>query len=515
MSKEISGGQISSGPISSGQSNSGQIGNGLFHNGVWSQGHGPHFVSNDPVTGEAVFCANSADAAQVQCAVDAARDAFKSWSATSRAHRIAILEAYAKALQARGPAIAEAICRDMGKALWESTAEVGAMVGKIAISVRAYNDRTGITSEPTAFGSTALEHRPWGVMAVLGPFNFPGHLPNGHIVPALLAGNTIVFKPSELAPTVATLMVEAFQEAGLPAGVLNIVMGARDTGAALLAAKGIDGVLFTGSATTGTAIHAMFAGRPEVILALEMGGNNPLIIWEPASVEAAADLLVHSAFITSGQRCSCARRIILPIGPFGDAVLDATKARITRMTIGPWNGADAPFIGPVINAAQAQRVLAFEAELIALGGVPIVAPIVGIEGPAFVRPGMIDMTHATASHDEELFAPFAQIFRVATFDDAIACANDTRFGLSSGLVCDDAAAWEIANQRLRAGLINWNRPTTGASSALPFGGPGLSGNARPSAYYAADYCAFPIARQEASKAELISAPGLSSPLPRT
>jgi succinylglutamic semialdehyde dehydrogenase len=399
----------------------------------------------------------------------------------------------------------------MGKALWESTAEAGAMVGKIAISVRAYDQRTGASTEATAFGAAALEHRAWGVMAVLGPFNFPGHLPNGHIVPALLAGNTVVFKPSELAPTVATLMVEALQEAGLPDGVLNVVMGARDTGAALLAAKGIDGVLFTGSATTGTAIHAMFGGRPEVILALEMGGNNPLIIWDPADTEAAADILVHSAFITSGQRCSCARRIILPSGPFGDAVLEATRARIDKMLIAPWNNEVAPFIGPVINAAQANRVTAVEAQLIALGGKPIVAPIVGAEGAAFVRPGLIDMTDASADHDEELFAPFAQVFRVDNFDAAIARANTTKFGLSSGLVSDDGDLWAMANQRLRAGLINWNRPTTGAASSLPFGGPGLSGNARPSAFYAADYCAFPIARQEATKAERISAPGLPSP----
>lgn len=489
---------------------SNHLSGGLFHNGAWSQGQGAYFASSDPVTGEVVFEANAADNTQVLAAVSAARAAFSSWSQTSRAHRIGILEAYAKALQSRGPAIAQAISRDMGKALWESTAEAATMVGKIAISVRAYNDRTGTSTEPTAFGSTALEHRPWGVMAILGPFNFPGHLPNGHIVPALLAGNTIVFKPSELAPKVATLMVEAFEEAGLPAGVLNVVMGGRETGAALLNAPGIDGVLFTGSATTGTAIHAMFGGRPDVILALEMGGNNPLIIWEPAGVEAAADILVHSAFITSGQRCSCARRVILPLGAFGDAVIEATRERISRMVIGPWNNETAPFIGPVINAAQAGRVTAFEAELIALGGVPIVTPIVGVEGPAFVRPGMIDMTKATANHDEELFAPFAQIFRVGTFDEAIARANDTRFGLSSGLVCDDADKWATANQRLRAGLINWNRPTTGASGALPFGGPGLSGNSRPSAYYAADYCAFPIARQEASVAERISAPGLAS-----
>ena len=489
---------------------SNNVSGGLYLNGDWSDGQGPQFCSFDPVTDEAVFTAKAADGNQVRAAVAAARTAFETWSMTSRAHRIEILEAYAKALQSRGPAIAEAISRDMGKALWESTAEVGAMVGKIGISVRAYNERTGTSNEATAFGATALEHRPWGVMAVLGPFNFPGHLPNGHIVPALLAGNTVVFKPSELAPSVETLMVAAFEEAGLPAGVLNVVMGGRDTGAALLGAPGIDGVLFTGSATTGTAIHAMFAGRPEVILALEMGGNNPLIIWEPVSVEAAADMLVHSAFITSGQRCTCARRIILPSGSFGDAVLAATRERIERMVIGPWNGTDAPFIGPVINAVQAQRVLAFEAELIALGGVPIIAPIVGVQGPAFVRPGLIDMTAATHDHDEELFAPFAQVYRVDTFEEAIARANATRFGLSSGLVCDDAAKWEIANTSLRAGLINWNRPTTGASSALPFGGPGLSGNSRPSAYYAADYCAFPIARQEASIAARISATGLPS-----
>jgi succinylglutamic semialdehyde dehydrogenase len=486
-----------------------QLSGGLYLQGAWHQGAGDIFASLDPVTGDSVFAARTATASQVQAAVDAAREAFESWSKTSREHRIAVLEKYGQALASRGPAIAEAISRDMGKALWESTAEVGAMVGKIAISVRAYEERTGARSEAAAFGKTALEHRPFGVMAVLGPFNFPGHLPNGHIVPALLAGNTVVFKPSELAPKVATLMVEAFEEAGLPVGVLNVVMGGRATGEALLQAKGIDGVLFTGSATTGTAIHAQFAGRPEVILALEMGGNNPLIVWEPVDVEAAADMIVHSAFITSGQRCSCARRIILPTGQFGDAVLEATRARIEAMVIGPWNSEVAPFIGPVIHAGQAQRVIAFEAELIGLGGVPIVAPKVGVEGPAFVRPGLIDMSAARADHDEELFAPFAQVFRVATFEEAIARANQTRFGLSSGLVCDDEGLWNLANQSLRAGLINWNRPTTGASSALPFGGPGLSGNARPSAYYAADYCAFPIARQEASKAEPISAPGLA------
>lgn len=481
---------------------------GVYSDGQWQAGAGPGFQSTDPVTGEVVFEAASADAADVAAAVASARAAFGPWARLGRADRAAILTRYAAALEARAEAIAETISRDTGKPLWETRTEAAAMVGKIAISVKAYDERTGARTDPAAFGRTALHHRPWGVMAVLGPFNFPGHLPNGHIVPALLAGNTVVFKPSELAPAVALHMVAAFEDAGLPPGVLNVVMGARETGAALLGASGIDGVLFTGSATTGTFIHKLFGGRPEVILALEMGGNNPLVVWDPADPEAAADIIVHSSFITSGQRCSCARRLILPQGRFGDTVIEAVVARIEAMRIGAWNADPQPFIGPVIHAGQAAAVTGYEAHLESLGGRPVRRTVVGEGGAAFVRPGLIDMTHATGRHDEELFAPFAQLFRAASFDEAVALANDTRFGLSAGLVSDDPVLWERAVSEIRAGLINRNRPTTGASSALPFGGPGLSGNGRPSASYAADYCAFPVACQEADTAQRLSAPGL-------
>jgi succinylglutamic semialdehyde dehydrogenase len=482
---------------------------GVFIDGGWRQGRGAAFASHDPATGETVFEAAAASPEDVADAVASARAAFRSWSLRPRAERAAIMTAYAAALESRGAAIAEAISRDTGKPHWETKTEVAAMVGKIAISLRAYDERTGVKDEAAAFGRTALDHRPWGVMAVLGPFNFPGHLPNGHLVPALLAGNTAVFKPSELAPAVAVLMADAFAEAGLPPGVLNVVMGARETGGALLGASGIDGVLFTGSATTGTFIHKLFGGRPEVILALEMGGNNPLIVWDPVDVDAAADMIVHSSFITSGQRCSCARRLILPSGAFGNEVIAATLARIEAMRIGAWNSEPQPFIGPVIHAAQAKAVTAYEAHLESLGGQPIRRTTVGEGGPAFVRPGLIDMTGAHGRYDEELFAPFAQVFRAASFDEAVHLANDTRFGLSAGLVSDDPALWERAIMEVRAGLINRNRPTTGASSALPFGGPGLSGDGRPSAYYAADYCAFPVASQEALTAQRLSAPGLS------
>lgn len=480
----------------------------VYINGAWQLGLGEEIQSIDPANGEVFYRAKSADKSQVEFAISAAQSSFKSWARLTRETRIKFLEDYAKALEKRAPLIAETISQDTGKPLWETKTEAMTMIGKIAISIRAYNERTGHFSKPAAFGNIALDHKAYGVMAVLGPFNFPGHLPNGHIVPALLAGNTIVFKPSELAPKVSLLMMEAFEEAGLPAGVVNLVVGARDTGAALLNSSNINGVLFTGSATTGTYIHKLFGGRPDVVLALEMGGNNPLIISEPCDINAAADMIIHSSFITTGQRCSCARRIILPKDNFGNMVIDAVVSKVKTMRIGAWNDEAEPFIGPLISAHMAMNMLDFQNNLISLGGKSIIGAKILDRGSAFVAPALIDMSEANQIHDEELFAPLAQIFRYNNFDEAIDLANQTRFGLSSGLICDDETLWDRALIELKAGLINWNRPTTGASGELPFGGPGLSGNGRPSAYYAADYCAFPIAQQCAPKAVPLSAIGI-------
>lgn len=438
-----------------------------------------------PATGDIVWEGQAASAAEVHAAVTKARIAFTDWSLTTFDHRAQIAQKYVECVREKSEEIALAISRDMGKPLWEARTEAGAMANKVAVSIQSYEERTPTRVTDT----TRLAHRPHGVMAVFGPFNFPGHLPNGHIIPSLLAGNTVVFKPSELTPQVAEIMAACWAEADLPEGVLNIVQGARETGAALLDAE-IDGLLFTGSAATGTFFHKHFAGRPEVILALEMGGNNPLIIQDPVEVEAAASLAFMSGFITSGQRCTCARRLILPTGKFGDAVVEALQAKIAAVKIGRWD-IDDIFMGPVVSTGAAEVAMKFEADLIKRGGTSLTA--LDRDG-AFLRPGLMDVTGVDVP-DEELFAPFVQIIRVPDLDAAIAAANDTRFGLASGLICDDESVWDHARPRLRAGIVNWNKPTTGAASTLPFGGPGLSGNHRPAAYYAADYCAWPQAGQ--------------------
>jgi succinylglutamic semialdehyde dehydrogenase len=480
---------------------------GVWINGAWKAGEGEALISTDPAHGRTVFEAASASASQVRDALSAARRAFEDWSVRSFVERLAIVERFGTEVEARKDALAEAISRETGKLLWETQAEVSAVVAKIAISRAAFEERTGDKLSNTAFGHAALTHRPHGVMAVFGPYNFPAHLPNGHIVPALLAGNTVVLKPSELAPLTSHLICEAWERAGLPAGVINLVQGARPVGQALLEGE-IDGLLFTGSMETGTFFHQHFAGRPDVILALEMGGNNPLIVWDVEDGEAAANLVIHSAFVTSGQRCTCARRLIVPQGKAGDVLIDALIAQTQAMRIGAWDDAEEAFIGPVVSARAASLVIEASENMNNRGGKPLLKPIQGGRSDAFVTPGIVEMTEARGYPDKETFGPLLQVSRAVAFDAAIQSANNTRFGLAAGLISDDAALWEQARKRLRAGIVNFNRPTTGAASSLPFGGPGLSGNHRPSAYYAADYCAWPFASQIAPKVEAIGHNGL-------
>jgi len=454
------------------------------------------FRSIDPATGETVWEGAAATPAEVQAAVDRARAAFPDWADRPRQDRIDAVKRYQAVLKERAPQMAEAISRETGKALWETTTELAAMQGKVDISIRAYDERTGERSAGTAFGHATLRHRPHGVAAVLGPFNFPGHLPNGHIVPALLAGDTVVFKPSEEAPLTGQLMADAFAAADLPTGVVNVVQGGRDTGAALLD-SGIDALMFTGSGAAGAHFRRKFADDPHVILALELGGNNPLVVWDAADAEAVAGIVVQSAFVTTGQRCSCARRLIVPEGPQGDAIVAAVESMVDRLILAPWNSTPEPYAGPLISVKAAEAALKALQDRIDLGAKVIRAsgPVGNLPG-AFVKPAIIDVTGVDVP-DEEMFAPFLSVTRVASFDAAIAEANATRYGLSAGLVSDEPANWDRFIRRIRAGVVNFNRPTTGAAGDMPFGGLGASGNHRPSAYYAADYCAYPVASFEA------------------
>lgn len=467
-----------------------------FINNQWLDGEGKAFTSIDPVKNVPVWQGQAATAAQVDNAVKAARKAQYDWAGLSFDERVAIVKKFAEQLTTHKEAMALTIAQETGKALWEARTEVGAMIGKIDISVRAYQERTGNKENPMPQGRAFIRHKPHGVVAVFGPYNFPGHLPNGHIVPALLAGNAVVFKPSELTPKVAEETVKLWQLAGLPAGVLALLQGEVDTGKAIASHEGIDGIFFTGSSRTGHYLHQQFAGRPDKILALEMGGNNPLIVQDVSNIDAAVHDIIQSAFISAGQRCTCARKLFLPATAQGDAILGRLLEVSRNIKVGVYDAAEQPFMGSMISVAAAKGMLAVQQQLVALGGKVLLEMQHLDENTALVSPGIIECSGVTDFPDDEHFGPLLKVFRFTDFDQAIDAANNTQFGLSAGLLSDSAELYQHFFRRIRAGIVNWNRPITGASSAAPFGGVGSSGNHRASAYYAADYCAYPVASVE-------------------
>lgn len=467
-----------------------------FIAGCWTEGSDAGFHSENPATGEIIWSGKEALPGDIDLAVGAAKEAFHFWKLLSLEERIGYLEAFAKVVAARENDLAETISKEVGKPLWESKAEVHALINKVKISIDAYNDRCREIIVPHSQYKSITRHQPHGVMAVFGPYNFPAHLPNGHIVPALLAGNTIVLKPSELTPLTAQKIIECWEESKLPHGVINLVQGGRSTGEYLSEHPYIDGLLFTGSWLTGQKLAQTLAKTPYKVLALEMGGNNPLIIGAIKDLRAAAYLTIQSAFITSGQRCTCARRLIIQEGKEGDLFLDNLISLAHNIKVGAYNEHPEPFMGPVISKKAADAIMAKYSELLARGGQPILSLRRLKNGPAFLSPSIVDTTRIQDREDEEIFGPLLLVIRVKNFEEAIHEANKTKYGLSAGLLSDDRIEYDKFHMYVQAGILNWNAPLTGANSAAPFGGIRQSGNNRPSAYYAADYCAYPVASME-------------------
>ena len=454
-------------------------------------------VSYEPATGAELWRGAIGD---VDAEVATARGAWATWAARPLTYRIETLRRFANVVRSRAEPFADLIARETGKPLWEARTEVDTVMAKVDISVAAYADRTAQRRLDAPMGSRmALRHKPHGVLAVLGPYNFPAHLPNGHIVPALIAGNAVVFKPSEKTPATAAFLVDCYRAAGVPPECIRLLIGGPDEGKALAAHHGIDGLLFTGSARTGLALNRAFADKPEKILALEMGGNNPIVVWDTPDLYTAAVIVIQSAFTTAGQRCTAARRLIVD-EKLHDPLMEQLTKMVARLIVDHPHADPTPFMGPVIDNDTADQLTESFLALLMRGGRPIRHLERPVDDKPFLLPGIIDMTAATERPDMELFGPILQVVRVAEFDQAIAEANNTRYGLSAALISQTPALYDRFWAGARAGIVNWNRPTNGASSNAPFGGIGWSGNHRPSAYYAADYCAYPVVSNEADAA---------------
>jgi len=462
-------------------------------------------VSHEPATGAKLA---RLPIGNVDTEVGAARASWAGWAAQALSYRVETLRRFANVVRQRHEPFADLIARETGKPLWEARTEVDSVIAKVDISVAAYAERTAQRRMEGQMGSRmAIRHKPHGVLAVLGPYNFPAHLPNGHIVPALLAGNAVVFKPSEKTPATGRFLVECLHAAGVPEGCVRLLVGGPAEGRALSAHPGIDGLLFTGSARTGLALNRQFAEHPEKILALEMGGNNPIVVWDTPDLHSAAVLVIQSAFTSAGQRCTAARRLIVE-ARLADALLAILDDMVGRLIVGAPHDDPAPFMGPVIDNDAADHLSESFLGLVMRGGRAIRHLARPDPDRPFLIPGLIDVTAMADRPDGELFGPILQIVRTDSFDAALAEANATRYGLSASLISQTPALYDRFWATIRAGIVNWNKPTNGAASNAPFGGIGWSGNHRPSAYYAADYCAYPVVSSEADSARAAIGVGL-------
>lgn len=464
-------------------------------------------ISCEPATGSELWRGPVSD---INDAVKRSRRAWPAWAAQPLSTRMELVRRFANEVRKDADKLADTIARETGKPIWEANSEVEAVINKVEVSIRSFAERTAQRKLDNAMqGTMAVRHKPHGVMAVLGPFNFPAHLPNSHIIPALIAGNSIIFKPSEKTPATGELLAKCFNRAGISAAVMQFVAGGPAEGQELVAHDGVDGVLFTGSANTGISINRKLATRPDKVVALEMGGNNAIVVWETPKIRDAAAIIVQSAFTSAGQRCTAARRLIVKASMY-DQITAEIKQLADRIIFGAPFEDPAPFMGPVIDNDVADGLTESFVYLLSNGGKAIKHLARPDDNLPFLSPAIIDTTAMKDRPDVELFGPILQVIKVNDFDQAIAEVNNTRFGLVSSLIGGTPQEYNRYWANVRAGMVNWNRPTISPSHSAPVGGIGLSGNHRPYGYYAADYCAYPVASNEMEQPRAVIGVGLRS-----
>lgn len=491
--------------------------------GRWHRLEGEGIRSTNPSRPDEVIWAGSPVSDHLDEAVHAANSAFSVWAGWSVERRAGVLQRFAEIAESHRDKIVALLRDEVGKVGWDAGGEAGLLPAKVAITLEdgPTTGRARIAGFDVKVSDSRVgrcRFRPHGAMGVLGPFNFPFHLPNGHIAPALLAGNTVVFKPSDKAPAcgqyLAWLYQQALDEAGAPPGVMNLVHGQGEIAAGLAGHPGIDGLLFTGSWPVGRRILEANLDRPGRIIALEMGGNNASLVMPDADLRQAAIECLRGAFVTSGQRCTCTRRLILHES-IAERFIPPFLRAVSNLIVGDPASDHPVFMGPVISEAARSQVLEFQSHA-ADSGADVLIQAVPIDVPTggwFVSPGVLRVERfaeeedGTPGRDEEVFGPFLRISTVSSYEEGLRQVNATRFGLAASLFSGDVELAEHFGNHARAGCVNVNTATAGASSRLPFGGLGLSGNHRPAGAFSLDYCAYPVAGLIETGSEATLPPG--------
>ncbi|MDG2222613.1 MAG: aldehyde dehydrogenase family protein [Rubripirellula sp.] len=463
--------------------------------------------SHNPVSGETVWSGPISTPAKVGEAIHLARHQLAFWRTTELADRIDLVRSYASHLKKNTDEVTDLICNEVGKLPWDSSGEVAAAIAKSELSIQALQQRRArqIVGDATS-PQRVVRYAPIGVALVLGPYNFPLHLPGGQIIPALLAGNTVVFKPSDQATAVGEWIVEAWKHVGLPEHVLQMIVGGVETAITAIESPHIDGVYLTGSLEAGRAIHRQLAGRPEVLLALELGGNNPVVIMPDADPQGVAKNLSFSAFISTGQRCTCARRALFVDGDSTSQQIEALVNTTNKLRVGlpgdqPTAHLGPPHLGPLISSSAAEKIERTYHQLLQLGCRPLLPWRSDRRADCLAHPVILEAVELDADSrrvmaEMEWFGPLLVIERFRDFESACRAAAETPYGLAASLLGGSAELFERFVDQVGAGVVNWNGPTTGAAGALPFGGLAASGNHRPAGFHAIDFCSDPIASLE-------------------
>ena len=472
---------------------------GNFIGATWKLSDGLAFESYSPIDEKLLWCGHVSTEKDVKDAVESAKGAFELWSGLDIEERINYIKKFIEIVEENKEILAECISNEVGKPYWESLTEVSSIIGKLEPCVVAYNLRNQTIIREQKDGSRSITRfKPHGVVGIIGPYNFPAHMPNGHIMAALLAGNTVVLKPSEKVPLVSEKIMEFWEKAGLPKGVINMVQGDKETSQYLCLNDDVKGIFFTGSKKAGQNIEKLCLHKK--ICVLEMGGNSPYIVWDTTNIDSAVITIILSSFITSGQRCSTARRLIIPKNKFGEKFLNRLVEVSKNIQIGKPTDELNPFMGSLKSKELVDNIINKQQELVNKGGnILLESRRITELGSAFITPGIMDVTNIKEKIDEELIGPFLQVTKVNTFEEAIEKANDSSYGLAAGIITEDKNLYKVFENKIEAGIISWNKQLTGASKFAPFGGIKDSGNYRPSGFLATDYCVYSTASIEIEK----------------
>ncbi|HWU91271.1 MAG TPA: aldehyde dehydrogenase family protein, partial [Kofleriaceae bacterium] len=484
---------------------------GNFIGGAFVPSSGKALISRNPAADGAVVLETAGSPAAVDEACAAAAAAQPGWAALTPAQRLAHLERFTQEISARAQPIADAIVLETGKIRSEAKAEVATVAGRLELvkAAMAADLRPGQVAPGEHLRFQAL-----GVVGVIGPFNFPVHLCHAHVVPALLAGNTVVVKPSDITPLCGQRYAEAAHAAGLPAGVFNLVAGAGDVGAALAGQRALRGLCFTGSWTVGRRILEAAVDRPELLIALEMGGKNTCIVLDDAALRQAVHEVAVGGYLSAGQRCTGTERVLVH-RKIADRFLDALARCANELPFGSPED-PAMFAGPLATAAALAKVEA-ALEAARRGGAQPIVPGRRLPGGSYRTASLHRLPdgvhHVPGYTDVELFGPDLCVSVIDSDDEAIAVLEASPYGFANAVFTGSAARFEHVFARTRSGILNRNRSTNLASSKLPFGGVGKSGNYRPAGAWAHRNVTVPVAVLENPIGPVTPNPHLARLLP--